>query len=202
MTSPRALSTFGIHFRLLKYKTEAITPTIHHLHLTSILFLLLAVWQAAQHRLQGQYNWAEEQHSWAEEHKQVEGPDRQAAGYSQVEELDRQTGKHYKEAGFEALAEPHQILHHQKLRFEQLWDRHSILKISILNTSEEVLNLLSDNQNEWEIDGENITDIEFSDSTKAIDTSGVTGTSNSWTGISSSNNSYSGNCNRRIFIFK
>lgn len=28
--------------------------------------------------------------------------------------------------------------------------------ISILNTSEEVLNLLSDNQNEWEIDGENI----------------------------------------------
>lgn len=28
--------------------------------------------------------------------------------------------------------------------------------ISILNTSEEVLNLLSDNQNEWEIDGESI----------------------------------------------
>ena len=28
--------------------------------------------------------------------------------------------------------------------------------VSILNTSEEVLNLLSDNQNEWEIDGENI----------------------------------------------
>ena len=141
MTSPRALSTFGIHFRLLKYKTEAITPTIHHLHLTSILFLLLAVWQAAQHRLQGQYNWAEEQHSWAEEHKQVEGPGRQAEGpgrqaegYSQVEELDRQTGKHYKGAGFEALAEHHQILHHQKLRYEQLWDRHSILKISILNT--------------------------------------------------------------------
>lgn len=29
--------------------------------------------------------------------------------------------------------------------------------ISILNTSEEVLNLLSENQNSWEIDGENIS---------------------------------------------
>lgn len=29
--------------------------------------------------------------------------------------------------------------------------------ITILNTSEEVLNLLSENQNSWEIDGENIS---------------------------------------------
>ena len=52
-----------------------------------------------------------------------------------------------------------------------------------------------------EIDGENITDIEFSDSTKAIDTSGVTGTSNSWTGISSSNNYYSGNSNNGTYTY-